>query len=173
MANHRKNYDEAVRMYELGMSIGDVADFHNVSRQSMYDSLKRRGVAFRSRIRIGADNVFYRGGRTQCLRSRQLVALALEKGELINPQKCEDCKNEGCRIEGHHDDYTKPLEVRWLCHKCHYEWHVSNIPKKNFYPDKKLKRHEICSLGGKSTWAKVSPEEKAKRMEVVRGARLK
>lgn len=35
-------------------------------------------------------------------------------------QPCEIC---GDKAEAHHDDYDKPLEVRWLCFKHHREWH--------------------------------------------------
>ena len=36
----------------------------------------------------------------------------------INP--CEVC---GKKAEAHHPDYTKPLEIRWLCSKHHKEVH--------------------------------------------------
>ena len=39
----------------------------------------------------------------------------------ISRKHCEVCGAE--KAEAHHDDYDKPLEVRWLCFKCHREWH--------------------------------------------------
>ena len=49
------------------------------------------------------------------------VDAALRCGVLIRPQVCSGC---GCpdtehRIEAHHHDYTKPLDVIWLCPTCH------------------------------------------------------
>lgn len=38
----------------------------------------------------------------------------------LERQPCEIC---GEIAEAHHDDYDKPLEVRWLCTKHHKEWH--------------------------------------------------
>ena len=38
----------------------------------------------------------------------------------LDKQPCEIC---GEAAEAHHDDYDKPLEVRWLCFKHHREWH--------------------------------------------------
>lgn len=35
---------------------------------------------------------------------------------------CEQC-GSGLQVEAHHSDYTKPLEIIWLCRKCHEAVH--------------------------------------------------
>ncbi len=40
-----------------------------------------------------------------------------------NPRRCEKCKKRHHDIHAHHDDYAKPLEVRWLCRSCHFRLH--------------------------------------------------
>lgn len=52
---------------------------------------------------------------------RQLTRYAVRQGRLIE-MPCEVCKST-VKIEAHHDDYSKPLEVRWLCRKHHREHH--------------------------------------------------
>ncbi len=41
----------------------------------------------------------------------------------IERQPCEIC---GAKAEAHHDNYDKPLDVRWLCFKHHRQWHHDN-----------------------------------------------
>jgi len=50
--------------------------------------------------------------------AHQAVHRAIRKGTLIRPDTCEDCGKRGS-IEASHNDYSKPLEVNWLCKKCH------------------------------------------------------
>lgn len=48
---------------------------------------------------------------------------AVRKGRINRPSECAcDCKQSG-RIDGHHWDYSKPLNVRWLHYNCHMELH--------------------------------------------------
>lgn len=51
-----------------------------------------------------------------------VAAYAVKCGHLIRPENCTQCGNTG-RIEGHHEDYSKPLEVIWLCTSCHSDLH--------------------------------------------------
>lgn len=56
--------------------------------------------------------------------ARSKVARAIKTGAL-NRQPCEVCGTTE-RVHAHHDDYSKPLEVRWLCVTHHWHEH-SNI----------------------------------------------
>lgn len=59
-------------------------------------------------------------------RARQLVHIAIKRGQLIRPALCGKCGQRPRptidgrpNIHGHHHDYDKPLDVEWLCAKCH------------------------------------------------------
>lgn len=52
--------------------------------------------------------------------ARCMVSNAIRDGRLTK-QPCEVC--EAVKAEAHHDDYSKPLEVRWLCLKHHRQHH--------------------------------------------------
>lgn len=50
---------------------------------------------------------------------------ATRRLRLNKPDRCSAC-NEIKKVEAHHDDYSKPLDIRWLCVECHNEWHIKN-----------------------------------------------
>jgi hypothetical protein len=58
-----------------------------------------------------------------------MVNHAIRDGRL-HREPCEVCKTE-TRIHAHHDDYAKPLNVRWLCSAHHSQWHRDNGEAKN------------------------------------------
>lgn len=56
-----------------------------------------------------------------------IVSNAIRDDKLKKPGAYESCGSNH-KIEAHHDNYTKPLDVRWLCEECHKEWHRTNEP---------------------------------------------
>jgi site-specific DNA-cytosine methylase len=134
-ATRLEKYDNAVQLYETGMSIAECAEFYEISRQAMHKILIRRNCKFRKQLKYADDNHFHRGclpDNTKKKRVQHLVAKAIQKGIIIQPIRCEKCNgvqdfHDGRNgIQAHHKDYDKPFDIMWLCQKCHYEWHKNN-----------------------------------------------
>lgn len=63
----------------------------------------------------------YRGRYPEKRAAHQAVQIAIRNGTLAK-KPCEVCGvNE---VHAHHDDYSRPLGVRWLCHAHHMERHA-------------------------------------------------
>lgn len=54
--------------------------------------------------------------------AQSLLRYHVLKGNIKKPDTCEQCGLTGLKIEGAHKDYTRPLDVRWLCCSCHRKW---------------------------------------------------
>lgn len=83
---------------------------------------RRAGVLRAWRQRKGIDYLLlalkYKQNNPEKARAHHAVANAIITGRLMRPCACSCCEGPG-RIEAHHDDYSKPLDVTWLCKKCH------------------------------------------------------
>lgn len=53
-------------------------------------------------------------------RARYFLHNAVRDGRVLR-KPCEVC--DEIKAQAHHDDYSKPLDVRWLCEKHHVEHH--------------------------------------------------
>lgn len=50
--------------------------------------------------------------------ARKIFNHHVEAGKILRAEKCEDCIRL-CKTEAHHEDYSRPLDVVWLCRPCH------------------------------------------------------
>lgn len=70
------------------------------------------------RKKKGHDYLRYKTMYPEKVRAHKLVELAVKRGFLIHSDTC--CKRKKkIRTVAHHDDYTKPLDVIWVCATCH------------------------------------------------------
>lgn len=53
--------------------------------------------------------------------ANNMIWRALKKGLLVRGTMCVKCGSGGV-IEAAHTDYNKPMEIIWLCVKCHRTW---------------------------------------------------
>lgn len=72
-----------------------------MENETVFDELKRLRIIWSSKPRMKPPE------------------LSMRDNHLVR-KPCEVC---GEKAEAHHDDYAKPLDVRWLCFKHHREWH--------------------------------------------------
>lgn len=84
------------------------------------DKIAKQGAEYRKRNRAKI-NQRYRdryATETEKYKARTQLGYAIRNGNLTRPNFCEKCGKQ-TTPQGHHHDYSKPLEVQWLCQQCH------------------------------------------------------
>lgn len=75
-------------------------------------------------ISAGGKSERYANKHPEKHQAHRLMTSAIRRGELIRGP-CEVCGE--AKTDGHHDDYSKPLSVRWLCRTHHIEAHYGRF----------------------------------------------
>lgn len=86
-------------------------------RVRAYTQSPERRLAARERARMSRLN------HPEKIKARNAVNNAIRDGRL----KRESCEVCGQVAQAHHDDYSKPLEVKWLCRKHHDVTHGHSV----------------------------------------------
>lgn len=59
--------------------------------------------------------------------AHNMINNGLRDGKLEKPLACDRCGKEDM-IHGHHDDYSQPMDVEWICVSCHGTEHPNYKP---------------------------------------------
>lgn len=89
---------------------------HRASKRAANNSYSARHSANRA-----AKTAAYRTNHPERRLAHQSVQTAVRNGTLI-AMPCSVCGS--AKTHAHHDDYSKPLDVEWLCHMHHMERHT-------------------------------------------------
>lgn len=93
-------------------------------REQNTELVGTRAVSYRRRHRhrhqkeIAESHRRYASLYPERLRANAAVRRAIGRGILIRPMRCSKCRRSG-KIEASHGDYGKPLQIEWLCRRCH------------------------------------------------------
>lgn len=89
-------------------------DSHRARNKRYYENNKEK---FLSRRKLWGEKNKLK------IKAHTAVKNALLKGNLKRLFRCEICKRTP--TDAHHADYSRPLEIKWLCRSCHMKVHQS------------------------------------------------
>lgn len=101
---------------------------HKASMRAVYAAKRHEKLAY-DRVRNRKPHrracranalVRHRAEHPERARARNAVSNAIRDGRLVRPDSCPLC-GSAVPVQAHHHDYARPLDVEWVCFKCHRE----------------------------------------------------
>ena len=89
-----------------------------------YES-KRSKTEHRKKLRLFYTEK-YRKEHPERISANSKVGRAIKSGKIIKPKCCSICGKE-CKTVAHHYDYSKPLDVIFVCQSCHKRIHAGTL----------------------------------------------
>ena len=106
----RKNHPE--KIYQYGVKF----------RKTHQDYLQQKRITQKHKDCVRIKNARYRKEYPEKVKAHYLANYAAKKNRIGVYDKCAQC-GQSKKIEKHHQDYSKPLEVIFLCKQCHCDVH--------------------------------------------------
>lgn len=103
----------------------EIARRYRAEKPDLIRSTKERWTKANAE-RIKSRDVAMRKANPEKERAHWTVGNALRYGKLVK-KPCEIC-GSARYVDAHHDDYSKPLDVRWLC-RSHHVLHHEELNK--------------------------------------------
>lgn len=100
--NYRKDHPDRIRKY--------MKEYVHEYRKN--DKVREREGIYSSKRRADKKEEY---------RAMDILRNAIRAGRVVRPNRCQICNKE-CTPHGHHEDYSLPLAVLWLCAQCHKMW---------------------------------------------------
>ena len=114
---YRERNRNHIRKMDRKYYVENADKLRESSKKKMKVYLENKGV----QTRIKSKNDF-----PEKIKARELLKTEVRSGRMKKPDQCQICSGKPSRIEAHHHDYNKPLEVVWLCAPCHRKVHRKN-----------------------------------------------
>jgi ribosomal protein S27AE len=94
----------------------------NIEQIKEYD---RQRAKNRERIKLATEYTKqWRSADKRRVKCHNAVAREIKSGKLTR-EPCQNCGDT--KTIAHHDDYNKPLLIRWFCQSCHIKHHQGKI----------------------------------------------
>lgn len=116
MRNWRRENKDAIRIRDRERGFCE-KERH---RRRQYYQTRKHDPDFRSRKQALCKEAELR--HPIKYRTRTILTNAKKYGKVIPNEMCENCGMSE-DVTAHHEDYTKPLDVIWLCRACHGKRH--------------------------------------------------
>ena len=91
-------------------------DYYNKNKEQITARIKAYQASEAGRQAQRNNTITQRTKYPEKYSARHKVRSAVKKGILVKTA-CVFCENK--KVQAHHSDYKKPLEVIWLCGRCH------------------------------------------------------
>lgn len=98
--------------------------YSSLSEEKREEIRQRKRINFKNSDAQKKNKLDYQRNRysKEKIVANRAIAQALIEEKIFKPGKCQICNLER-KLDGHHSDYSKPLEVIWVCRKCHVAIH--------------------------------------------------
>lgn len=106
VSKHRRKNIERIRAYDRSRGNRQDASYRKYYYQ------KNKEISKMSKLKYIIENPEKRS-------AHNIVTKYILNGSIKKPT---NCSTKGCskkKIQAHHDDYSKPLDIMWLCTSCH------------------------------------------------------
>jgi hypothetical protein len=116
---YRENNRERIREQDRDAYHKDPDKFRAKARVSQ----KKYFQTEKGREKYKQQGLILRQKYPEKARARSLLSNAVCYGKIVRPTICSLCGSDKGVIEAHHPDYSKPLDVIWVCKSCHFMVH--------------------------------------------------